>query len=1410
MDKYSVKQLQQIAKERNLRGFWKLRKAELVNFINNSQMTRQVIPSTIPASIPTKRPIPAPRTKKQQPSTIPTSIPAKRSIPAPRTKKQQPSTNPTKRPIPAPRTKKQQSSNIPSNIPSDIPTDIPLKRLLRPSNPTPKMKKQQPSDIPTAAYLKQLLRSSNPAPKNQQPSTNPSTKASTKLSTKANYQSKNKQTRREKWETKNNEANRYDLPIQTQNEDKHFKERRVKRLKKKIRELDKKIKRNKHDKKQLQSRKKSLEDELNEIEPKKDYFIVIESVSALEKFAVQYTIVGNEGYDPKSFLKAVKSIVVDKLKENRNIRFKLILNCDMTRTDLSTGEGITTIAPFASKPLINLEASDVEELYKQSVDRMMENMAAFQNQGSNWIFDSIISFEIHTVKYAPLKGSSYLPLPSVLEKKKAIINIKNEKDNECFKWCILRHLHPVIKNPQRVSSLKKYVDELDMHGFDFPMKISDIGRFEKRNNIYVNVFGFEEGKVYPLRFSQNRDAVDLLLINDGDANSHYCLIKDFSRLVSMQVSKHHGRMFFCRNCMQHYDSEASLRKHEMYCLENASDSIIMPEIKKNKDGEEIIPTISFKNHNRREKVPFVVYADFEAFVEPLQSSENDPKKPFTNKYQKHKPCGFCYHIKSFDESIPSKTVHYRMESEGEDVSAVFVDMLEKDILQIHHEFDFSKPMVYTDINKADFENARSCWICKKNFKKDDKKVRDHCHFTGKYRGAAHDSCNRLYRKPKFTPIIFHNLTGYDSHLFIKNIGRSEGKINCIPNNEEKYISFSKTIVVDKYVDKDGKEKEIKHDLRFIDSFKFMATSLDNLVKNLSVDKLKETKKEFGSRKELVSRKGVYPYDYMDRIEKFAETRLPPKKAFYSKLNDMAISDEDYRHAQNVWKTFNMKTLGDYHDLYLKTDVLLLTDVFEEFRSVCLENYKLDPAWYYTAPGLAWDAALKESGVELELLRDYDMLLMVEKGIRGGVSMISGRYGKANNKYMQSYDESKPSRYIQYLDANNLYGWAMCKNLPVRDFVWMTEEELNMWKNIPCILEVDLEYPEELHDLHNDYPLAPERLVINKVEKLIPNLNNKKNYVIHHENLKQYLKLGLKLTKIHRGIKFVEEPWLKSYIMKNTALRSVAKNEFEKDFFKLMNNSVFGKTMENIRNRVDVRLLTNEKQAQKLTNKSNFRHLTIFNENLVAIHMKRIKLLFNKPVYCGMAILDISKTLMYDFHYNYILPKYGEKVKLLFTDTDSLAYEIETEDFYKDIACDVETKFDTSNFPKHHPSGISVGVNKKVIGMMKDEAGGKIIEEFVGLRAKLYSYKMYTGEEEKKCKGVKKSVVKRKITHQDYLNCLFEGTVKMSKMNVIRSRRHEMYTETVNKKALSREDDKRIIRKDRINTYAHGHRAANNR
>ena len=283
----------------------------------------------------------------------------------------------------------------------------------------------------------------------------------------------------------------------------------------------------------------------------------------------------------------------------------------------------------------------------------------------------------------------------------------------------------------------------------------------------------------------------------------------------------------------------------------------------------------------------------------------------------------------------------------------------------------------------------------------------------------------------------------------------------------------------------------------------------------------------------------------------------------------------------------------------------------------MKHYKLDPCHYYTAPGLAWDACLKETNKNLELLKDYDMLMMFERGIRGGITHISKRYAEENNKYMKDYNPDKPSIYIQYLDANNLYGWAMSQKLPTHGFKWMNDcTKSNVLEllekrdtKISYIFEVDLEYPKELWKSHNDYPLAPEKIKVDNVEKLICSFKLKNHYVLHYRNLKQYLKQGMILKKVHKGIKFYQSKWMEPYIRKNTDLRKLATSSFEKDFFKLMNNSVFGKTIENIRKRQNVILIDNKDLAYKLSSKLNFERSTIFDENLIACHMKKNRSVF---------------------------------------------------------------------------------------------------------------------------------------------------------------------------------------------------------
>ena len=337
-------------------------------------------------------------------------------------------------------------------------------------------------------------------------------------------------------------------------------------------------------------------------------------------------------------------------------------------------------------------------------------------------------------------------------------------------------------------------------------------------------------------------------------------------------------------------------------------------------------------------------------------------------------------------------------------------------------------------------------------------------------------------------------------------------------------------------------------------------------------------------------------------------------------------------------------------------------MFENFRKTCIKTYELDSAYFMSLPGLALQACLKKTRVKLELLTDYDMLLMIEEGIRGGICHAAHRYAKANNKYMKNYDQSKEPSYIQYLDANKLYGAAMSEKFPINGFKWVNDiSEINKkfiksyGKNSDkgYILEVDVDYPSKIHKLHSDMPFLLERMKIDKTQKLACNLHDKKKYFAHTSVLKQALNHRLKLKKVHRVIEFNQEAWLKKYIDMNTELRKKASNDFEKDFFKLMNNAVFGKTMENVRKHRDIKLVTTDYKRNKLVSEPNYHTMKLISENLSIIEMKKVKVKMNKPIYLGLLILEITKTIMYEFWYDCMKKKYGDMIKLCYTDTDSL-------------------------------------------------------------------------------------------------------------------------------------------------------------
>ena len=1125
-------------------------------------------------------------------------------------------------------------------------------------------------------------------------------------------------------------------------------------------------------------------------------------------------------------LNTIRSLLYQQIK---NKQFKVYIEVGI---DISNN-GVTKPGSINISTQSILIKDDINEFLSTLKEQILVRIESLETRGSGWTLVKINDIVLNLSEYIPLNGASYIPTPPELVNKQAIINVMN-KDNRCFMYAILSALHPVNINTERPKQYELHEKLYNWTNIDYPTTINNIKTFEKNNtNISINVYNYNSGLI-PLKLTtdEKKHHVNLLLITEKE-KQHYVWIKNFSALITKDHSKHNGKLYPCFLCQHMCSSQDILTQHIEWCkvATKKEDGVVkMPivgsilkfgstdqDYKKKKDKkvkkdtkadkEDVETAKPFNSaYNKKFKAPFIIYADFEAL---LPSTIGCSKSTKTSQTNTHVPCGFGLYVVSDFAKYSYEPIIYC----GEDCMDVFYRELDKISFMVTNILKTEKKMIITPLQERQFHMDINCHICDKQLNTD--RVRDHCHITGFYRGAAHNQCNVNFNYKNFkVPVVFHNLKNYDAHFIIANLNKNNTfnkKMSVIANNSEKYMSFS------------------LGNLKFIDSVQFLSASLDSLVCNLKSNNLDDfihSKRHGGTHWEIGTSKGVYPYEYMDSFDKFKETSLPPIESFYSNLTEEGITHDEYKQAQKVWQTMNMRNMEHYHDYYLKTDILLLADVFETFRNTIHKSHKLDPAHYITLPSFSWDAMLLKTQVELELLTDYEMQCFVEKGVRGGMSVISHRHAKANNPYMgEKYDPTKPNSYIMYGDVNNQYGHAMVEKLPYKGFKWINDFNVNMIDadtNIGYIIECDLEYPEHLHDLHDEYPLAPENIVVSDdmlspwqkqqkkalniksvpVKKLCPNLMNKSKYVLYSENLKYYISKGMVFKQSYRVIKFEQKAFLKPYIDMNTDLRKTAKNDFEKDLYKLLNNAIFGKTLENIRGRVDLELVNDKKTAKRLTKSPLYKNFNIINQDLVSVQMGQKETLFNKPMYVGLAILDLSKLITYKHHYDYIKKKYGDKSKLLFTDTDSLTYHIETDDIYKDMLCDKD-RFDLSNYPKDH--FLYDKTNAKVIGKMKDETASIPITEFIGIRSKLYSFTCADDHSKQTLKGVKRSFVKNHINHQNYVEAITnEKPLQTAKFQLFRSQGHVINTYTTNKTSICNFDDKKFILQNGIASHSFGH------
>lgn len=615
---------------------------------------------------------------------------------------------------------------------------------------------------------------------------------------------------------------------------------------------------------------------------------------------------------------------------------------------------------------------------------------------------------------------------------------------------------------------------------------------------------------------------------------------------------------------------------------------------------------------------------------------------------------------------------------------------------------------------------------------------------------------------ELTVCAFHNLRGYDSHLIIKYLANSMEhpyELEILPSSEEKVIGFTL--------------RKSRYDLvRFIDSYALMPQALDRLLQNAG----KEVKL-------------FYPYEYFDCWEKYEETEMPPIESFYSSLREESISEEDHASAVDLMKS--CRDLKEYTMLYIRRDVEGLDEVLTEFRRLTYETYGVDCCGFWSSPGVSWAAMLRFTQVKIETVPP-DMYMWLESGVRGGISVISKHRATATE-----------DSCITYFDANNLYGWAMSEKLPIDNYRFVSEWIKDPTDQEAHILEVDLHYPEALHHVaaHQQYPLGVEAVTCeDKTKKLCGTFKDKKHYVVHERMLDYFLSKGLVITKIHRILRFRQEAWLKPYIEKNSKLRALAPNDFESELYKLMNNSVFGKTLESPRNRCAMRLFEAKgDKFKRFASQPLFVSARELGERYILANAMRTKMVCNKVPAVGVTILDLSKLHMAKWHYDVVMERMPQ-AQLCATDTDSFFYHIPG--FKEDQVFEMlQDTLDTSNFPVTHP--LYDSSRKKVPGYFKSEVKPpERIEDAIWLRAKMYSYKT-DKKEEIKAKGIVKKYVSKHMRHEQFVECFSSREDLITKpFCKFVSKKHDLKTETFTKVGLSCFDDKRI-QLDEVYTLPHG-------
>ena len=1069
-------------------------------------------------------------------------------------------------------------------------------------------------------------------------------------------------------------------------------------------------------------------------------------------------------------------------------------------------------------------------------------ISTFVNNGSDWNVDTVEFMEFDIVHFNTIRhvagrsNRKWLALPQSLSRKQAVVNVHNE-GADCFKYALLSVLHyndfTNVTHRNRPAKYSQWLTEQNWDGIQMPMTAAQLPLFERNNpGLVINLLEWRGDKdsknpVHRIRVApipRTTDVptrcVSIMAVQLDDSLWHYVGVVNINRLLNTSAENIRNRVY-CERCfVPLFKSKYipnPLENHLKVCYADKPDSVKMPEEKE----------FSFKAYAKTQPLPYVFYADIECYLEV------DPSCP---KITRHVPYAFGLLL------VPYSNMKHKALDLGYKVfvgsnclvdGCKYIHEVSKQVYAWNCKYSDVR-MNFSKSDSISFNKADICFMCGTPFTREGvRKVRDHDHLTGTYRGAACQDCNTKMRlKRNVLPVFFHNLRGYDGHLLCEvAFGMmKEWKLTVIPQTAEKYISMQAEYKIASYINKkSSKETAVLFKIQFKDSVQFLPQSLDKLVRNLESVKITNRALPHNAPPHIAKAKGIFPYEWFDSSAKANQTQLPPREAFYDRLNIKECSSVDYASAQEAWQVFSCRTFGDYILAYLKLDVHQLADVFEAFRVLALREDGLDPSHYYTLPGLTLDSAFKMTRTRVDLVQEQEQYEFIEKGIRGGCTFVNKHYLHCNAPDIDpfSYNPNLPRHEMLYVDANNLYGHALSAKLPYAEFSWLTEEDISLLSqpnflldldvdgDIGYLLEVDLGYPKEIHDSTVDFPFAPEKLKINEnhlsdfmkrqisdlgtkihtYEKLLLTQWDKPCYVVHFKLLQFYLRHGMQLQRVIRGIKFRQAFIFEKYISYNSSKRAQTNVEFERDFYKLKNNALYGKTVENVRRRLNFRLVNNKNDLLKYTSNPSFTQSIIFSNELVGIKLRKDHITLNKPVYIGQAVLDLSKLEMYELFYDKLKSYESEfitsRISVVGGDTDSFFISVSNCDVYKQLlpAMQRDGLLDSSNFSPSHP--LFSKTCKAKLGCVKDESEGNCYKEWVLLRPKAYSMLCVNSlGSKKRAKGVKQATV-REMSHLDYVKSYKNQKLLYKNQRRIASNKHKVSTIEYNKISLSFYEDKRV-------------------